>query len=171
MSYFISGAFTLGCRQPNHFIHDVLIDDNIVSFQKNTSFIRSSFSDVQINDELLTAFTITSQSQPYNSESIIYPYDDYSHEELFPMGDDNVDRFLEICKTKLTALKKILNTLFEQFEPDEIFIIVSDGDDDGYEVLNCNVEQFIDELYRQVKKTGIYKSQTYRVRFIPRTRQ
>ena len=162
MSYLISGAFNLK-KSESYTLNDIMIDDCIISFQEDESVIHSFLSKGQ-SDGKSIVFSITSKSQKFYSENILYPYDDYSHEELFPMGDDNVDRFLEICKAKLIALKKVITSFVEQFELAEFIITISDGDDEEYEVFDCNIEQLINELYQQVEKNGIYKTLSYRIK-------
>lgn len=102
-------------------------------------------------------FCITTVSQKYCSEDLLFPYDRYLPEVLFPNGDDRT-QFEKICLHNLSILQKSINSIIDILNLDSLRIFISAGYDTRFNTIHCSVDQMIQRIYLEVIESFILDS-------------
>lgn len=133
------------------FINDEITfyDDIIRMFNENTEKSNN------------VRFCLTSNNQKYNSEDLLFPYDKYSNDCLFPNGIDDRQEFEKICLSNLEILNSGIMKLREILKPNNLRLFVTEGYDDEFEKLQCNQDELMYDIGKQVTKTFHLKSKIY----------
>ncbi len=105
-------------------------------------------------------FCITSADQKYNSEDMLFPYDNYSEDELFPNGEDRT-MFEKICFDNLQTLNKGIIKLRDILQPKNLRIFVTVGYDDNFKILKCSQNAMIEDIGKQVITSFNLESKIY----------
>lgn len=107
-------------------------------------------------------FYLTSESQPQNSEDILFPYEKYLKTDLFPNGNER-GVFNDICRENLNNLLGILIEFVNIFNPNLLRIFVTVGYDDKFKIQKCSIKDMIDDIYSQVISTICLDSKIYEI--------
>ena len=105
-------------------------------------------------------FLITSKLQMKNSEDILFPYDKYSNEELFPEGEDR-RYFEESCSQNLHLLSESLEQFVKDMQPTYLRIFVTEGYDNAFELEECTINMMIEDLQKQIINSFSIASKIY----------
>lgn len=105
-------------------------------------------------------FCITSITQKYNSEDLLFPYDNYAEDELFPNGEDRTT-FELICLDNLQPLNKGIKKLRDTLQPENLRIFVTMGYDDNFNNLKCSQAAMIEDIGKQVIRSFDLESKIY----------
>ena len=79
------------------------INDCCVQFLNSKEVTSNSLLYNFVNSESI-CFTLTSKCQPSCADDLLYPFDRYDHDIIFPNGDEDSSKFLEMCKEQLQVL-------------------------------------------------------------------
>lgn len=112
---------------------------------------------INLNNEV---FCITSVEQKYNSEDLLFPYDNYAEDELFPNGEDRV-MFEKICLDNLQPLNKGIKKLRDILQPKNLRIFVTMGYDNNFRIIKCSQESMIEDIGKQVITSFNLESKIY----------
>lgn len=132
-------------------------------FDKEVDF----YNDVQIilkeqtKQENKHTFCITTELQPTNSDDLLFPYYNYSTSKLFPNGDNNREQFNEYCKINLEILRKAFSCFLVLFQPKGIRVFITEGYDNDFKVICCDLEKMIQHIYNQIITSHILDSTIY----------
>lgn len=107
-------------------------------------------------------FCITTTLQEYNSDDLLFPYDKYSNEELFPNGEDRVI-FEKICLENLLILEKVINEMRELLSTKFLRIIVTEGYDTEFSIVRCSIHELVNEIQMQVINSFFLRSTIYEI--------
>jgi len=107
-------------------------------------------------------FCITSTCQEFNSDDVIFPYDQYDEDELFPNGDDR-SHFNNICGEHIKRLKIVVEQMITMLNPTNIRVFIVDGFDDCFTKSSINVDGMIADILEQVKTTFSLNSKIYEI--------
>ncbi|MDO4721068.1 MAG: hypothetical protein Q4A78_10440 [Peptostreptococcaceae bacterium] len=99
-------------------------------------------------------FTFSSADQPCNGHDMLFPWDRYSFEELYPNGTDDRSTFMECAAQILDRTKWALQQLILYFQVREMRVFIDGGFDNTFEVVSCTLEEMFEELKRQMWETG-----------------
>jgi hypothetical protein len=97
-------------------------------------------------------FCVTTESQTRNSEGLLFPYANYSQEELFPNGTDR-SVFDEKCREILSKLLDVLRLLNSVDGIDEVRLFVTEGYDDAFEEKNTTIDELENVLLEEVRSS------------------
>lgn len=119
--------------------------DNEINFYSDIQLVLSE----QSENKHRQIFCLTTDNQPTNSEDLLFPYDKYSNEELFPNGEER-NIFNEFCKNNLEEFKQGIKCILEFVEIKKIRIFVTEGYDNQFEILHCSIDEMINHMLKQV---------------------
>lgn len=164
MSHFIFGTFdsSVFSEQKALLVKEKLEQSNIkVLFNQELSFCNDLERMLENNggSEYYT-FCFTSTGQEFNSDDVIFPYDLYDEDELFPNGDDR-SHFNNICGEHINRLKFVVEQLITMLNTKNIRVFTVDGFDDSFTKLNISIDGMIDDILEQVKITFSLNSKIY----------
>ncbi len=162
MSYFLFGKFEL--------IKDSNFIDTVKSYGEKRGVYFLFDDEITIYDEIFrmcdeqaiqgnTTFAVTSLNQPSNSSDLLFPFDKYTHDELFP--DNTNEVFETYCRRNIECLFECLKALGEIgcFTP--LTILVVEGCDDNFEKRTCTFEEMEDDILLQIGNNGYIDSCIY----------
>jgi len=162
MSYFLFGKFDLiknsemiqkvksyGNKKGVYF----LFDEEITIYEEIHRMCKEQ--GVQGN----TTFALTSLNQPYNSSDLLFPFDKYSHNELFP--DNSKENFITCCRRNIERLFDCLKALSEICCLVQLNILVVEGYDDNFATKTCILKEMEDDLLLQIENNGYIDSCIY----------
>ena len=86
------------------------INDCCVQFLNSKEVTSNSLLYNFVNSESI-CFTLTSKCQPSCADDLLYPFDRYDHDIIFPNGDEDSSKFLEMCKEQLQVLVYVIQHL------------------------------------------------------------
>jgi hypothetical protein len=166
MSYFIFGTFVLD-EFSERAIQDVkqafLDKELILHINKELEFSSDINKMLLEHDsDFSTKFCITSFNQKFNSQDILFPFDKYTREELFPNGEDRT-RFEELCAVNLKILKDAIAKAIEIIQLTSVRIFVAEGYDTEFKIVKCNLEAMFEEILSQVKNSFFLTSTIYEI--------
>lgn len=108
------------------------------------------------------SFCLTSINQKYNSEDLLYPFDKYTEEELFPDGaEGNREIYMQLCLENLNPLKDAITKILDVFEPKSFRFFTTVGYDTEFDVCYCTKDEMTDDIYRQVTEEIELDSKIY----------
>lgn len=107
-------------------------------------------------------FLITSKLQGKNSDDVLFPYDKYSNEELFPSDGDR-EFFEEKCISNLRLLFESLSQFIEDMNPVDLRIIIVQGYDTVFKEEKCTLETMFEDLQNQAINTYFLDSKIYNI--------
>lgn len=165
MSHIIFGDFirkSIDKHMENELKNALLLDGILVYLNEevdfNTDVIRMlKENSIDSNHKL---FCITSIEQKYNSENLLFPYDNYSEDELFPDKEDRVV-FEKVCFKNLQLLDKGIKKLRDILLPEKLRIFITMGYDDNFTTLKCTQEAMIEDIGKQVITSFNLESKIY----------
>lgn len=108
-------------------------------------------------------FCITSVRQKYNSSDILFPFDKYTNDELFPKTDERTE-YNKLCLENLMILKRSIILMKNTLKITSLRVFVVEGYDTDFQVVkDFTIQQMIDHIYEQVKKSFILDSVIYEI--------
>lgn len=107
-------------------------------------------------------FILATELQRYNSDDLLFPYEKYSEEYLFPAGNDR-STFNRACLENLKTLEWSLSTIIDVYQASFFRVFVVDGYDDEFEIRTCDISQMMDDIANQVERSLSLNSVIYRV--------
>lgn len=134
----------------------IMFDDEIL-FNKELCSMLDKHSRVEKK-----RFCITTTIQKFNSDDILFPYDKYSRNELFPNGDDRT-YFEKVCLDNLLILQEVICDLKEILELKELRIFITEGYDTEFVTKRCSVQKMISDIDSQVIKAFVLESVIYEI--------
>ena len=157
MSYRIIGVANKVSRNDSA---PLWINDCCVQFLNSKEITSNSLLYNFVNAESI-CFTLTSKDQPSCADDLLYPFDRYDHDIIFPNGDEDSSKFLEMCKEQLQILVNVIQHLCDILSAKKILLIVSEYDSDDLDRYACDEHGLLAQMFEQVSSTGIYKSAVY----------
>ena len=107
-------------------------------------------------------FCITSESQPKNSDDVLFPYDKFPDQMLVHRGADRLD-FVQRCRDNLNLLRNGLRDFIEKYSPARLRVFVSDGYDPEFECAKTTLEEMLDDLEAQVIEDFFLEAKVYEI--------
>jgi|LGOV01.1.fsa_nt_gb hypothetical protein len=126
------------------------------------------YSDIQVvlreqsEGDQRQIFCFTSDKQLTNSDDLLFPYDKFSEEELFPDGENRVI-FNELCKKNLDDLKQCIEYFLEVIKPQETRVFLTEGYDSQFQVFHCSIDDMINHIFEQVISAYYLDSVIYNI--------
>lgn len=139
-------------------------DDVYIFFDEQMNFYNDVFQMLAENksNNSNTSFCLTSINQKYNSDDLLYPFDKYGEDELFPDGTEGDREWYEqLCLQNLTQLQNSVTKILEFLEVKFFRIFITDGYDTELDVCCCTIEEMIKDIYRQVTEDIGLNSKIY----------
>ena len=142
------------------FLSDVLfLNGNEISFSADIERMLKE----NVNTTTNMFFCLTTTKQKYNSDDLLFPYNKYSEEELFPNGE-NRDEFERKCFENLKIYQDSINNIIHMLSVIEMRIFITEGYDNKFEVMRCNnVEEMVEDIKKQVHNFFSLESKIYRM--------
>lgn len=155
-----------------------ILEENYVKFDKVKKYLSDRGIKLYINNEInfyndiheilaeqkidnkRIKFCFTSDNQLTNSDDLLFPYDKFSNEELFLDGD-NRNVFKEICMKNLNYFQLSLEYFFKTIEPKEARIFVTEGYDNRFSEIHCNIDVMIKHIFKDVISSHFLDSTIY----------
>ncbi|MCB7306086.1 hypothetical protein NE683_18790 [Bariatricus massiliensis] len=162
MSHFLFGEYRKG--QSND-VENYWDKNNVIfTFDNKIDFYPDIFTMVEENTTLTNrrVFCLTSNLQMKNSDDLIFPYDKYTNEELFPHGKDR-SIYANFCKQNLAILAESLENFMKDVKPNSLRIYVVDGYDSNFRIVKCKLKDMIDDIYNQVINSFVLESKIYEI--------
>jgi hypothetical protein len=154
MSYVIFGDFFLG-RTERDAISDVKVRaEELDAYFWNNDEISSQSNVFQMLTENPapygnSTFFITGDPFASNSDDLLEPWEIYSHDELFPNGEDR-HTFNMISAENLKRLKKIIECMMEKMKPEHVRIFITEGYDIDFRIVNLTLDEMIEDILKQL---------------------
>lgn len=146
-------------------IEDELVKNGVyIFFDKQMNFYDDIYQMLKEHPSGISniSFCLTSTYQKYNSEDLLYPYDKYTLEELFPDGlEGRRERYEELSLKNLSQLKNSISIMLDIFEPHFFRVFTTSGYDTEFDVFNCTKEGMIHDIFRQVNEGFELRSRIY----------
>lgn len=119
---------------------------------------------IQENDDTSNncIFCITSNNQEFNSDDLLFPYDKYTDDELFPYEDDR-KHFEELCFQNIMTLKNTISSLREVLNVSNLRVFVVEGYDDNFITMKCTNAEMIQDIFYQVINSFNLRSKIYKI--------
>lgn len=109
-------------------------------------------------------FSITTKFQPTNSSDLLFPFDKYDMEELFPNGfDEDRDGFNKICRENLEIFNNLFLKFVKTIQPKKLRIFIVIGYDNSFEIRKYSSQQMFKDVYEQVKMSSFLSSVIYEI--------
>lgn len=146
---------------------DELVKDGVnIFFDDEMNFVNDELLQMlkeHSSDHSNISFCLASVEERINCEDLLFPFDVYTQEELFPDGTEGSrERFNQLSLENLNTLKNAVAKMFEVFEPQSFRLFVDEGfDTGGWKVYRCTREEMIQDIYRQVTDEGILDEKIY----------
>jgi hypothetical protein len=110
-----------------------------------------------------STFLIAGNPYACNGGDLLEPYSLYSHEELFPNGEDR-DTFNKIRAENLQRLKTLIKCVMEKLQPEHIHIFVTEEYDTDFRILDITLDEMIEDILRQlIGRGGFIDSALYKL--------
>ncbi len=106
-------------------------------------------------------FAVTSFAQKYNSSDLLFPYDQYTAEELF--RDRTREYFCQCCRNHLNTLFECLRKLMEVSALSGFEIFVVEGYDDAFQRKSCTLDEMKEDILLQIEAASFIDSCIYQI--------
>lgn len=147
-------------------IEDVLVKDRVnIYFDEQMNDIYCEISHM-LNEHPSSnsnvSFCLTSVSEMYNCEDLLYPDGLYTEEELFPDGEEGSrERYEELSLENLNSLKNAITKILDILETKFLRVFITNGYDTEFNICCCTIEEMITDIYKQVTEHIALDSKIY----------
>lgn len=147
-------------------IRDALVKDGVNIYfddQMNDVYCEMShmLNEHPSNDSNIR-FCLTSVSEIYNCEDLLYPDGLYTEEELFPDGiEGSRERYEQLSMENLNSLKNAITKMLDVMETKFLRVFITDGYDTEFDVYCCTTEEMIKDIHNQVTEHIALDSKIY----------
>lgn len=167
MSHIVFGDFKLDIMNEHSFEKikkEAYSKGVLFHFNDEISFYKDISRMIQENAEINNncTFCITSSNQEFNSDDLLFPYDKYTDNELFPYGDDR-KHFEKLCFQNIMILKYAISSLREVLNVSNLRVFVVEGYDDNFTTLKCTDTEMIKDVFEQVINSFNLYSKIYKI--------
>ncbi len=115
---------------------------------------------VNINNN---TFCITSVNQKYNSDDLLFPYDKYTDEELFPNTEEDRTQFEKLCCQNIMILKNGISKMRELLQTQNLRVFIVEGYDDNFSIIKCSEDEMFQDILKQVINSFNLKPKIYEI--------
>lgn len=105
-------------------------------------------------------FCITSCLQPTNSEDLLFPYNKYDENQLFPKRDSR-SAFEDLCKLNLSSFYDTFRFFEKTLSPKGLRVIITEGYDCDFRVEKCTSKIMLQDIERQIITSHMLDSVIY----------
>lgn len=137
-------------------------NDEVIGGDKDINIILKEHSVTKST----SSFFVSSSNQPTNSDDVLFPFDKYNQEDLFPNGYDDRTFFIKACRNNLYIFKDTFNNFIEILKPNNLRVFISIGYNRDFIESNCNIDQMILNIENQVKTHATLSSAIYNIRWV-----
>lgn len=130
--------------------------DKEIDFYNDVHIIIAEYNKEKYNH----VFCLTSKNQLTNSDDLLFPYDKYTNEELFPNGEDRTT-FNKYCEKNLLELGNCLIYFKDVIAPHNLRIFLTEGYNNLFKIIYGNIDDMINDVLEQVKQTHFLDSSIY----------
>ena len=120
--------------------------DNEVDFYDGIKLMLQENPDSKNNH----SFAITTKRQPTNSHDLLFPWDKYDSDKLFPQGDLDGQNLRSFCNINLDIFQDLFVKFKEIIRPRNMRVFVVVGYSPEFSIERFTIKEMVEDLKEQV---------------------